>query len=620
MKKLKNIIISILVLFNLSQAFSQKYQYRIDIVNLTNDKIQIELNCPKINADEIIFSFPASIPGSYMMLNYGNLIENFEALDADGKKLVTKKVNDNSYQIKLAKHLTKIRYVADDSYDSKFGYEIRRQAGTNFDEGRNFFLNAAGLFGYIEGMVNIPIDLEFLKPFQLDGYSSLQCNYKISEKQVFSAKSYHQLIDCPVMFTLPDTSSFVLGNCNIMIVCYAESGTQYAKLIAENIKPKIEAVGKFLGQIPVKDYTFLFYLKDMAEIARRYEAGEIGKLELINIKRNGATKEGALEHNNSSTYYYIDAGDTSFLKSIKNSTVHEFLHIVTPLNLHSEPIARFDYSNPIMSKHLWLYEGVVEYFNHLSLLQGGQMEMENYLQVMRQKIASGSKFPLDEMSFTELSQNSLKDRYHDQYFQVYQRGPILAWLIDMEIIQLTNGTKSLKDVILNLAKKFGPEKPFNENKFFDVFVQEVHPDLVHFFDNYIIGRENWEINKGLNTIGLEYYDNTKVNRPRNIITDNDIKTKETDGGIKITEIGAEEWAGLQIGDIVETGFYNKYFKEGDNYITEGSVVSIPIMRNGQKLKISIKVQYKLQDTNFVLIESTEKSDMQTKYFSKWIGK
>ncbi len=618
---MKNIFILCAILNSFfCQSFTQKYLYRIDIANVSDDKLKVELTCPKIEIDEIVYSFPASIPGSYMFLNYGNLIEDFEAFDSNGKKLDVKKISDNSYQIKRAKRLAKITYVADDSFDSKHGYEIRRQAGTNFDDGKNFFLNAAGIFGYFEGMEKIPIDLEFFKPSHLDGYSSLSCNLKTDVKQSFTAKNYHQLIDCPIMFTLPDTSSFKLGNCNVMIVSYAESGAQYAKLIADNIKPKIEAVGKFLNNIPVNDYTFIIYLKDMADIARRYKAGEIGKLELANIKLSGATKEGALEHNNSSTYYYVDQGDTSFLASIKNSTVHEFLHVITPLSLHSELIADFSYSNPLMSKHLWLYEGVVEYFNHLSLLQGGQIKIENYLQLMRQKIVSGSRFPLNEMSFTELSQNSLKDKYHDQYFQVYQRGPILAWLLDMEIIRLTDGTKNLKDVIFSLTKKFGPEKPFIEDNFFDVFVQEVHPELSNFFNNFIVGRENWDINKGLNTIGLEYYDITKVNRPRNILTDNDIKTKESGDGIRITETGAEEWAGLQVGDIVETGFYNKYFRVNDSYVSEGSLVTIPVNRNGKISNLTIKVQYKIQDTNYVLNELLKKSKSQCRYFNKWMGK
>jgi predicted metalloprotease with PDZ domain len=43
---------------------------------------------------------------------------------------------------------------------------------------------------------------------------------------------------------------------------------------------------------------------------------------------------------------------------------HEFFHIVTPLSIHSKEIQDFDY-NDKMSEHLWMYEGVTEYFANL---------------------------------------------------------------------------------------------------------------------------------------------------------------------------------------------------------------------------------------------------------------
>jgi predicted metalloprotease with PDZ domain len=43
---------------------------------------------------------------------------------------------------------------------------------------------------------------------------------------------------------------------------------------------------------------------------------------------------------------------------------HEFFHIVTH-HIHSKEIQDFDYNDPKMS-HLWMYEGVTEYFANLS--------------------------------------------------------------------------------------------------------------------------------------------------------------------------------------------------------------------------------------------------------------
>jgi predicted metalloprotease with PDZ domain len=35
-------------------------------------------------------------------------------------------------------------------------------------------------------------------------------------------------------------------------------------------------------------------------------------------------------------------------------------HIITPLSIHSKEIQDFDYNDPKMSQHLWMYEGVTD--------------------------------------------------------------------------------------------------------------------------------------------------------------------------------------------------------------------------------------------------------------------
>ena len=63
-----------------------------------------------------------------------------------------------------------------------------------------------------------------------------------------------------------------------------------------------------------------------------------------------------------SSMYYTPEMDTASLKTtMDNFTTHEFFHVITPLSIHSEEIGNFDFNNPKMSEHLWLYEGVTEY-------------------------------------------------------------------------------------------------------------------------------------------------------------------------------------------------------------------------------------------------------------------
>jgi predicted metalloprotease with PDZ domain len=56
---------------------------------------------------------------------------------------------------------------------------------------------------------------------------------------------------------------------------------------------------------------------------------------------------------------------------------HEFFHIVTPLSIHSKEIQDF-YNDPKMSEHLWMYEGVTEYFANLFQINQGLITEEDF--------------------------------------------------------------------------------------------------------------------------------------------------------------------------------------------------------------------------------------------------
>ena len=84
-------------------------------------------------------------------------------------------------------------------------------------------------------------------------------------------------------------------------------------------------------------------------------------------------------------------------------------------------------------------------------------------------------------------ENVFKKKYQRHYYQVYQRGALIGLLLDIEIIRLTNGKKTLKDVVIELAGKYGPNRSFNEQTFFDEFASLVHPELRQWFKDHVEG-------------------------------------------------------------------------------------------------------------------------------------
>ena len=133
----------------------------------------------------------------------------------------------------------------------------------------------------------------------------------------------------------------------------------------DNIDELMEAQAKYLGgTLPVDRYAYLIYLFDGPTISGAW---------------------GALEHSYSSLYTLPEMDPERISQTVRDVAAHEFFHIVTPLNIHSEEIHNFNYIEPEMSQHLWLYEGVTEYASQHVQVKYDLFDLEDFLFEMRNK-------------------------------------------------------------------------------------------------------------------------------------------------------------------------------------------------------------------------------------------
>jgi predicted metalloprotease with PDZ domain len=505
--------------------------YHADLMRvLGSDQVQVtaEVHWEALPDDledaPIEWQFPKTIPGTYATEDYGKYIKDLEAFKVDGSRIKVRKKGKNTYQLSALP--VRITYRVNDTYDARVRKNhIFEPAGTNIAERENFLLNNAGFFGYFPGYEQEPVNVQLHYPGNMLGVSALPSQVEQGPAmylgdnriQSFKARDYHHLMDCPIMVTVPDTTSFYVANCKVTLSVYSESGRPLSAAIYDEVKVSMEAIASFLGgELPVDNYAFLFYIKDYTEFQSLIE-GDIQVGKAIKLLRQIIGQGfGALEHGNSSTYFLPDFGNDLVLDQIKDVCIHEFLHILTPLGLHSECIGQFNYADPVMSQHLWLYEGVTEYFAGLSQVQGGVMTEEAYIQsLLEGKIRSASRYPTEKMAFTEMSTNVLEKPWKKQYGQVYQRGAVMAALLDLEIMHLTQGEKTLLDVITTLNARYGATQSFNEATFFEVFVAEVHPDLMDFFNRYVRGTEALPLKRNLAYAGFDYVHNESRSLPIN---------------------------------------------------------------------------------------------------------
>ncbi len=462
---------------------SGRYIYTVDLTKVDDDKIKVSLSTPGISQNEVTYYLPKIIPGTYMEADYGRFVTNFNAFDKKGRNLEVTRMGDNTWKILKAKKLRTITYEVNDTYDADMGdNHVYPMAGTNIEDKENFVLNTSGFFGYFQGMKNNEFEVNFIRPESFYGStglipqsSGLKYNYSISKENVvdvseeklvdkFVTENYNLLIDSPIMYNKPDTTLIDVGGTEVLVSVYSPNGLVTSKFIADNIDEILTAQMKYLGnKLPVEKYAFIFFCQEPAKLA---------------------PIQGALEHSYSSFYYFPEIPQENLKQVVKDVAAHEFFHIVTPLNIHSNEIHNFDFNDPQMSKHLWMYEGVTEYSAHHVQVKYGLITPEQFLTTMQEKIQNASFNYNDTLSFTDLSKYTI-EKYSDQYGNVYEKGALIGMLLDIQLRHYSDGAYGIQNLMKDLANKYGKNKAFNDDDLFEEIVQLTYPEIGVFFKNYL---------------------------------------------------------------------------------------------------------------------------------------
>ncbi|MBB4805705.1 putative metalloprotease with PDZ domain [Chryseobacterium defluvii] len=468
---------------------AQSIKTTIDLVNVKDDKVAVTMEFPKMKSGDVKFHFPKTVPGTYSVDDYGRFVEGIKFFDNKGKELTYTKVNDNTYALKNAQNLSKISYLVNDSFDEEMDASKHKAvfspSGTDIEQGKVYLINTHGFIGYIDNMQDVPYQLVVQKPSDFYGTTALVDQDKSDATDTYTLANYAKLTDSPLMYTKPDYITFNAGGMDLVLGVYSPTGKYKASDFKDNLEKMVIAQKKFLGDMNTnKKYAIMLYLSGTGE---------------PQIKGFGA-----LEHHESTSVVLPEMMPKEAIdQTITDVVSHEFFHTVNPLKTHSEEIHYFDYADPKMSQHLWMYEGGTEYFANLFQIQEGLINKNEFLQRISEKIANSKNYN-DTMPFTVMSKNVLLDQYKDQYRNVYEKGALLAMCLDIELRKLSNGEMGYRDMIRKLSQRFGENKPFKDDKLIDELVTVTgYPQVKDFYKKYIAGDQPTPYTEYLNMVGVE---------------------------------------------------------------------------------------------------------------------
>lgn len=465
-------------------AAAQTTSYQVDLLDRSDDRFEVVVELADLEAADSIFQFAATAPGTYQIMDIGRYVQRFAAFDAAGREVPTARVSTNQWRLADPARVRTLRYAIAETWDTPVSEHVPYlMCGTSIEDD-NVLVSPHAVLGYPARRQAQPVRVRFARPEDWRVGSALVPD----ADGWYHADDYDQLVDSPFLMgsTLTEATMDV-GDVPVEVWVYSKTGRIRAAQLLGSMRAMLTSAGTFLNGLPVDRYAFLWHFEDVSM--------------------------GAWEHSYSSEYVMAEPArwTPAVGRSLTDIAAHEFFHVVTPLNIHSEIIEHFDFEHPTPSQHLWLYEGVTEWASHAMQLRSDLIQLPAYLSMQVDKIVADRDYFDSDYSLRMLALNSYTDEGQRQYGNIYMRGALVAGLLDIRLLELSNGRRGLRELILELADRYGKDRPFPEDRLFEVITGMTYPEIRDFFDRYVKSAEPLPIAEYYAKLGIRY---VRGERPR----------------------------------------------------------------------------------------------------------
>ncbi len=568
-----------------AQSDSPEVIYEVNVLNYQDDLFHVTVYTEGLSEENNIYNLPSTVPGTYSLLNFGRFVKSFAAYDDNGNELAVERISTNRWQISDVDRLSKIKYDIEDTFDAEItDHRVIPMGGTGINE--DFIvLNTFAVIGYFEELQSLLVKMKLDYNTDWIVGTSLQ----LDDDGYYIADSYDYFVDSPILMGNLTTATTKVNDIEVGVYVYSPDNSRNADEILGLADTLLQAMGEYIGYSPVTHYNYLICFLD--------------EQSFMNMGFQGA---GALEHSYSSLFVYPGFG--RFGSGIQDNMAHEFLHILTPLNLHSNIIEPFNFETPTASEHLWLYEGVTEWGSDISQLRGGLITTDQYLKRLSNKITASDRFRQD-LSLTDLSLDVYSDVITMEFLNFYEKGAVTAAMLDIRLLELSNGTRGLRDVFLDLVEQYGKNKPFPEDDFFEIFVQNTYPEIEEFINDYIKGTESLPYQEYMTKLGFNY------------IAERPSEDSRPSLGIQmgmneqqqLTILGFDENignTGLKVGDVplkmmdIDVKMENVREIFGElNSMKVGETATIIVQRGDEEIEVSVMLHQRMDRNIFESMET-----------------
>src|SRR3982750_3304596 len=92
--------------------------YEVNLNDRADDQFKVTLHVDGLTADNAIYQFASTAPGTYQIMDIGRYVRSFKAFDGKGRELKTKQISTNQWQFDQPQNVRTVQYSILETWDT----------------------------------------------------------------------------------------------------------------------------------------------------------------------------------------------------------------------------------------------------------------------------------------------------------------------------------------------------------------------------------------------------------------------------------------------------------------------------------------------------------------------
>ena len=554
--------------------------------------VDVEMIISGNKKEQLDVKMPVWAPGSYLIREFAKNVEDFSAAGSKGL-LKVEKTDKNTWRISTGKSdQVKIKYRV-------YAFEI--SVRTSFVDASHAFLSPTGIFMYPAGQIKASSTVA-VKPFK--GWNEISTGLESvkGKTNTFYSPDFDVLYDSPIEVGNQDVFEFNAAGVKHEVAMVG-GGNYDKERLKKDMAKIVEEETAIFGVNPNKRYVF---------IVHNYSSGG-GGLEHFNSTVLGSSRFGYTNENSYQGFLGLVA--------------HEYFHLWNVKRLRPAALGPFDYDTENYTSNLWISEGFTAYYDNLMLRRANFHSPEKYLNVLAGDINTvenqpGNRVqPVSEASFDAwIKQYRPNENSKNSGISYYNKGALVALVMDLEIINATKGEKGLDDVMKAMYDEYYTKqgRGFTDAEFKAMAEKIAGKSFDKIYNDYVNGTKMIDYDQILGYAGMAL-ENTAAQRNEPYLG---VATSARDGKITVSSVSRNSpaWTGgLNVNDEI-IGI--------DGYRVTDLDKTIALKKTGDKITVLVSRDGVLKDIELSLVKNPNlknriialknASALQLKVRSKWL--